>query len=272
MIPIKDTQLSVEDATKYIIQALRQPKTAFDDYGYDVDMYKIMASYAHQHLGADHNSLHTCLWELSPLFFDAASILVQRGLFRVSKSRWCQNHMIQHAGNGYSLTQQGREWLFSNKDEVFIHSDPSSMGQFLATYRTLLGDGFCQRAQEAVKCINSGAHLACCVMAGAATESIFIKIAIAKFNDEKGVLDMYRSAGGTRRLKNSVSGNLPEQLKVSFNDLMGLLESWRNEAAHGVVSEISNLEAQLALYKLMRLAEFTKNNWETLIVPAKLKN
>jgi hypothetical protein len=48
------------------------------------------------------------------------------------------------------------------------------------------GDGFAQRAAEASRCHRTTNYLACCVMAGAAAESILLAVAIAKMAGDEG--------------------------------------------------------------------------------------
>jgi hypothetical protein len=47
---------------------------------------------------------------------------------------------------------------------------------------------------------------------------------------------------------------------------MSLLSYWRDEAAHGTVSEIAEIEAHTALGRLVRFAQFTSDNWDELTV------
>ena len=73
--------------------------------------------------------------------------------------------------------------------------------QLIEQFRTMYGDGFFQRAQEAIRCHFATAYLACCVMCGAATESIMLRAAINKKGDEEPVLKEYRRAGGRRHVE-----------------------------------------------------------------------
>jgi hypothetical protein len=45
---------------------------------------------------------------------------------------------------------------------------------------------------------------------------------------------------------------------------MDLLSYWRDEAAHGTASEISETEAHTALGRLVRFAQFASDHWNEL--------
>jgi hypothetical protein len=49
-----------------------------------------------------------------------------------------------------------------------------------------------------------------------------------------------------------------------FKAATSLLSCWRDEAAHGTVSEISEIEPHTALGRLVRFAQFICDNWTDL--------
>jgi hypothetical protein len=53
-------------------------------------------------------------------------------------------------------------------------------------------------------------------------------------------------------------------IAAQFRSAMGLLSFWRDEAAHGVVSEISEIEAHEAVARLIRFAQFANDRWAEL--------
>ena len=54
----------------------------------------------------------------------------------------------------------------------------------------------------------------------------------------------------------------PESLKRRYvGAAFGILAHWRDEAAHGVVSEISEIDAFRALTLPVRLAQFLHSHW-----------
>ena len=111
----------------------------------------------------------------------------------------------------------------------------------------------------------SGNYLACCAMCGAAAESVLLAIAIAKTKDEGKVLDAYRQRDGRRKVMQMIFDNpsvatLGSRFETGFN----LLTYWRDEAAHGRFSTMSEMEAYDALGRLLRLATLAAENWTQL--------
>ena len=153
---------------------------------------------------------------------------------------------------------------FFEKLHLFVPREPGRFAQMTAPFGEKFGDGYMQRAQEAARCNFSNAYLASCAMSGAAAESILLKLAITKDGDEKAVLRRYRRARGRSRVENIVVGQLREPLAGQFRGLMDLLKYWRDEAAHGSASEISDLEAEEALMRLLRLSHFAQDHWDEL--------
>jgi hypothetical protein len=101
-------------------------------------------------------------------------------------------------------------------------------------------------------------------MCGAAAESVLLAIAIAKAGDRDRVLAEYKASTGRRRILNTVIGQAPQELARPFESMMGLLSYWRDDAAHGLDSTITELEAHEALTRLVRLAQFASDRWEDL--------
>lgn len=60
-------------------------------------------------------------------------------------------------------------------------------------------------------------------------------------------------------------GRLREPLGSQFRNLTDLLKYWRDEAAHGVISDISEFEAYEALARLLRFAHFVDDHWDELV-------
>jgi hypothetical protein len=112
-----------------------------------------------------------------------------------------------------------------------------------------------------VTCHRFGAYLACCAMCGAAAESILLAVAIAKSGDERATLTMYRAANGRRKVIDRVVGQARPTIAEPFRSATGLLAFWRDEAAHGPASTISEIEAHEALARLLRFAQFANDNW-----------
>jgi hypothetical protein len=101
-------------------------------------------------------------------------------------------------------------------------------------------------------------------MCGAAAESILLAVAIQKSGDEAATLTLYRTASGRRRVIEGIIGQARQTIAEPFRSATGLLSYWRDEAAHGLASAISEIEAHEALARLLRFAQFATENWDEL--------
>ena len=102
-------------------------------------------------------------------------------------------------------------------------------------------------------------------MCGAAAESAILAGAIAKTRDERKVLSKYAAPKGRAFIAETVFGRKPTKQEERFiSSAFYLLAYWRDEAAHGQASAISELDAYHALSTLLRLAQFLCAEWEAL--------
>jgi hypothetical protein len=210
-------------------------------------------------------------------FYDAAWTLCRQGVLRpgaaVPDGQAGQQIGQRFAaapfyGDGYSLTAWGRTWVKKSAEErVTLPAEPHRITEVLHRFTGRFGGGYAQRAAEAVSDWWTTNHLSACTMAGAAAESILLATAIEKIKDEQKVLSQYRSSGGRARVIKSVVGNVPTELATRFNDALGILSYWRDDASHGIASIIGEIEAHEALSRLLRLAQFTSDNWSALTKP-----
>jgi hypothetical protein len=115
-----------------------------------------------------------------------------------------------------------------------------------------------------VRCYWTGNYLACCVLSGAAAESVLLAIAIAKSGDEAKVLASYRSASGRKKITDLIVGNVAKSIAEHFTTASGVISYWRDEAGHGLRTTVSEIEAYAALLHLIRLAQFSTDNWQAL--------
>ena len=102
------------------------------------------------------------------------------------------------------------------------------------------------------------------MLSGAAAESILLAIAIAKSGDEQKVVAEYRNASGRRKITDRIVGNVTKAVAEHFRTGLNIITYWRDEAGHGLRSTISEIEAYGALSQLIRLAQFSTDNWGTL--------
>ena len=210
-------------------------------------------------------------------FYDAVWDLARRGILRpaaaVPDGQSATNQMGARVnaspffGDGYSLTAWGRSWVQAAAvDRLLMPSSPIRITEVLTQFKQRFGDGYAQRAAEAVADWSAGNYLSACTMAGAAAESILIATAVAKSKDEEKILKEYLGASGRGRVIKHVTGNVKSEVAARFNDALGILSYWRDDAAHGLASHIGEIEAHEAISRLLRLARFTSDNWAALTV------
>jgi hypothetical protein len=208
-------------------------------------------------------------------FYDAAWELARRGVLRpgaaIPAGQTSGNQIGQRVpsapffGDGFALTAWGRGWVIATASErTLMPSDHGRITEVLHQYGTRFGDGYSQRAAEAVADWRAGNYLSACTMAGAAAESVLIATAIAKTNDEPAVLVEYRTATGRSRVIKRVTASVTSSIGERFTNALGLLTYWRDEAGHGTPSNIGEVEAHEAILGLLRLARLTSDNWAAL--------
>lgn len=256
--------MHIDDAASYLLEYIRTPRSAdgYPSYGYEIYLPNVVAGYL---VEVERNTTHHSQLrdsqrarELSSTFYDAAWDLCRRGILRPGVKR-LGGQSDNGTGNGYSVTALGRSWIEQDTPSPLI-SDPSRLGALFSALSERLGRGFLQRATEAARCHNFGAYLACCAMCGAAAEAILLSVAIAKCGDENSVMALYRGAGGRQKVIKSIIGQAKTSISGPFESATGLLSYWRDETAHGTVSNISEIEAHEAIARLLRFAQFTCDN------------
>jgi hypothetical protein len=261
--------MTEQDALLIIVKWLRKGSTGgYSNYGYDLYLPNVIK----WHLISGTPQLQASSLELDqkwpplfPLFANAAWELCRRGILRPGvKDYDAQSTSQGSAGSGFSVTAFGRQWLSEDKEDDFIPTEPERFAQLLKPFVSRFGQGFHERAQQAVRCYGAHAYLACCAMCGAAAESILLAVAIAKKGNENDVLKTYATANGRIRLENMIIGGATDHVKREFKGLTELLKYWRDEASHGRPSNISDNEAYTSLAMLLRYAMFVNNEWDLL--------
>lgn len=158
-------------------------------------------------------------------------------------------------GAGFSITAYGKNWLEEDQLDDYVPTEPDQFAKMLEPYATVFGNGFQERAQEAVRCYNAHAFLACCVMAGAAAETILNKVA-DKLSITRGE---YEFITQTRQKKfNASSSDRTKQYLMAFSDIVKYL---RDEGMHHESWETKPEKAYMSLAMLLRLAIFAKGEW-----------
>jgi hypothetical protein len=257
--------MNVDDATLILIDLLRRGEHV-GSHGYELSIFQAIEVHLHrENSSLDRDEVARTYLEVSPVFYAAAWELCRHGILRPGVKAANQQVTSQRSGGeGYSVTPMGRAWLDQAPKESFIPVGPGRYEQMLAPFSDRFGPGFQERGEQAIQCYRAGAFLACCVMAGATAESIILAAAIAKEGDEAPVLRMYMGTQGRGRIENFLVGKANEYIKREFDGFMVLLKYWRDEAAHGTASRISDNEAYTALALLLRFAHFVNDRWPEL--------
>jgi hypothetical protein len=198
-------------------------------------------------------------------YFDAVWELVHRGILRPTTAIDGQHQRPPYlSGLLFGLTAYGRKWLLVNDPVECLPTDYSRFGQLLANHSRKFGAGFHSRSQEAVGSYRARTYLACCVMCGAAAESILLALAIARRGDEAAVLKDYRGGSGRSRIENYVLSQQNGVVQETLPKYLDLLKYWRDDAAHGQAVSIGEEEAFTSLLLLMRFAGFVDERWTEL--------
>lgn len=240
-----------------------KPTRYTSTYGYHVHLPHVARTWIGDLEGAEE---HKALNELFPILADCAWELCCRGMLRPGiAKRDGQGTDDGRDGNGYSITSAGIKWFKSRDKTLVLVTDVDLFGKAMGKFGHRFGAGFIQRAEEAAGCFRCRCLLSCCVMCGAASESILLRLAIAKTKDEDRVLKDYKSAGGRERIKNLLLGSVTGTLRNQVEDTgLRLLTYWRDSSAHGLEVEISDVEALAAMTLLLRFCQIATDHWDDL--------
>ncbi|MBE9137460.1 hypothetical protein IQ254_09590 [Nodosilinea sp. LEGE 07088] len=270
------SKFSEEEASALILSHLRNGKKGDpnnSDYGNDLYipnvvlacLDEVQAEWRRQNVGVGMVRLELDTQTNSESFYDAAWSLCTRGILRPGIT--ITGRQFEYAGvigAGFNLTPYGRQWLSEVSGYECIPSEFGRFSQLLATHAQRFGDGYQVRSQEAVRCYRAHTYLACCVMCGAASESILLSLAIAKTGNEERVITDYRTGKGRSRIENLILSNQNSHVQQELPNYTSLLTYWRNDAAHGEETKISEEEAFTSLILLLRFAQFSDDRWDKL--------
>jgi hypothetical protein len=258
-----------EDAMALLVRWMRELDSGdnvnYERYGYEIYLPGLLTRFLLTDRKMLHSDAEREMYETVSDFYAPAWDLCRRGILRPGIRKYgAQATDAGNAGNGYSITPFGRQWLREADRDTFVPTEPERFAQVLARFRERFGAGFQSRGQEAVRCYGAHAYLACCVMSGAAAESILLSTAIAKKGNEEEVLKAYRATGGRKKIEDLLLGQAQANIREEYRGLSSLLKYWRDEAGHGTASAINDNEAFYALALLLRLAVFMHDNWGAL--------
>lgn len=271
MIKIDFSQyLKQEDVIKYIVEYINLKVTSgFSTYGYDLYLPRVMERWLQENKNLLNlqNGETTEYYkpDISKYFYEASWELCRLGVLRPGiKKLGEQSTDDGSAGNGYSITPFGEQWLTESSKSIFISTEPGRFSEMLSPFSDIFGDGFKERSNQAIRCYGAHAYLACCVMCGASAESILLHLAIKKDGDEEKILKIYKTSNGRKKLEDLIISQQKDGIKNDFETFYSLLKYWRDESAHGRTTNISENEAYTSLALLLRCAQFSKDNYELL--------
>ena len=81
---------------------------------------------------------------------------------------------------------------------------------------------------------------------------------------QEKILSAYNSSQGRSRVERILLGQARKRLKEEFQGHLTLLKYWRDSAAHGRVTTISDEEAYTSLGMLLRFATSVDARWDEL--------
>ena len=262
---VKNAELpSIDDAIVWLLDDLGVVPEEGErrDYGYHVGMFHASQRFAQYLIRSGQFDDRTPIeleTEVGPIIMEAAWQLCRRGILRPGVLK--PGFQAEDAG-GYCLTEYGKQYLASRDSDVILQS--GSLAKVFRSFEPLFGSGFHQRSQEAIRCRQAEAWLACCTMVGAAAESIALAAAVAKVGDEDKVLDVYFKRDGRRNLLKIVADGQKGYVQRNLQTYMGLLSYWRDDASHGQATSLDLANADEALRQLLHLCQWMQKNWDTL--------
>jgi hypothetical protein len=258
----------VDEAFDFIVEALVAlpkrigPNARSSTHGCDLWIPQLASAYWQKRISNfSYGDLED---ERFQVFYDAAWELCRIGVLRPGQfaPRGQAIGGGLFSGDGFSLTAFGQRWLKEASQRPV--ADPSRLAEVLQTFTPRFGDGYAQRATEAVRTYHTANYLAACVMCGAAAESILLALAIAKSGDEAKILAEYQSSGGRRKVTQRITGVAAKALGAQLDTALHVLHYWRDDASHGTMTTISEIEAYAGLTQLLRLAQFASDHWDQL--------
>ena len=257
---------SEEDAFDLIVAYLlkgMQARSDYSTYGYDLYLPNVIREFIRTKFPTENANQRVN--GVSPAFMNAAWTLARLGVIRPGVREFKGQTTDEGAGGcGFSVTFYGRKWLQDGAEKDNVATHPGRVSEMLDKFTPKYGQAYKQRSQEAVGCYVAQKFLACCAMCGSAAESILVAIGIEKEKDETKVLADYLASGGRLKLENMVFGQQTKVVREKYKNFVGLLNTWRDSAAHGHAIGISEREAHTALVLLLQLAGFVESHWADL--------
>lgn len=259
-------KISEDEAYNFILSVI--PKGAKD--GTKVDLPEIISKYLDRHKPANTTG-GMVSYQLdhktnSEPFFCAAWRLCVRGVLAQLPTYVSHQHSnYTEAGTEFVLTEYGAEWIRNLPEYNSSSTEYGRFSQLLSRHERRLGKGFQARSQEALRSYRAQTYLACCVMCGAAAESITLALAVAKKGNEEEALREYGSSGGRGKIERFLLANQDSHISRNLPNYTSLLNDWRDVAAHSDALVVGEEEAFTALLLLLRYAKFAEERWNDIV-------
>ena len=168
--------LEYEDALGLLVRWLQEPDYGGTSaYGYDIYLPNLLRVYLRKEKGIHSQSdIEQKVGEIMTSFYPVAWDLCRRGILRPGIYRYgAQATDDGNAGNGYSITPFGRQWLSEKDHDAFVPTEPERFAKMLLPYKEKLGAPFHERAQEAIRCYGAHAYLVLCLQNDFTTTDLF---------------------------------------------------------------------------------------------------
>lgn len=195
-------------------------------------------------------------------FVMAAWELVRRGV--LAPGMLPAQGQLRFPGDEFRLTSLGETRIASSDEALPLPSEHARFANHLLSHAGRFRSSFGPRATEALRCYSSSLYFSCCVMSGAAAESILLSLTVAKMRDESRALAEYRKTGGSTKLVQFLQREQNGVVQRQLDTFVELLRFWRDEAAHATDQLIDEEEAFHALLLLLRFARFADHKWTDL--------
>ncbi len=250
-----------EQALSYVTEALRSPQ-GIGKNSYDVYLPALVDRYIRTRTTVPQGvSIDDHIEALAGPFFAAVWSLCRLGVLRPGPQRPDSYGQFRGEAIGYCFTEFGRKWIAESPP--FLPTHPSAATDMLHAVGKNFGDAYMLRSREAVLSYNGQAYFACCAMVGASAEAILLATACKKLG-EADATKIYVSGNGRSRIQSRLLGQQPDWLRTQFESHTDLIAYWRDQAAHGHQTGITESEAYSALGRLLRFAHFVTDNWNEL--------
>ncbi|MCT4552926.1 MAG: hypothetical protein N4A44_04625 [Alphaproteobacteria bacterium] len=205
---------------------------------------------------------------LYPQFLDALWLLTNKGILRPNETSIVSSYQSVNSNtlnHGYSLTSMGKKW-FENKDDILFITT-SKFSKIFGEFKELFGNAFYQRSLEAINTYEQNFYTASCVMTGSASEAILLAIASKKTKTEKlnRAIEIYSNTGKLKEIRDCTLGRTDKNIQDMYEALSFYIKKFRDNAAHGEETIISESEAYLSILNLYKLSSLIKDNWDNII-------